>query len=812
MKTHVQVAVIGGGVVGASVLYHLTKMGWRDVVLIERDELTSGSTWHAAGGMHTLNGDPNVAKLQQYTIDLYREIEEISGQDCGVHLTGGVMLAGTRERLDFLRVAHAKGRYLGMHTELIGVDEAARLFPLMDKSHFVGALYDPMEGHLDPSGVTHAYAKAARKQGAEVYRHTRVTDLAQRADGTWDVRTEHDGEGGDVHAEHVVNAAGLWAREVGRMVGLELPVLAMEHQYLITEDMPEVAEINERSGKEVLHCIDFEGEIYMRQERGGMLMGTYERRGTPWSERETPWDFGHELLESDIDRIAPSLEVGFRHFPAFERAGIKQIINGPFTFAPDGNPLVGPIRGLRNYWVACGVMAGLSQGGGVGLALANWMRDGDPGFDVWAMDVARFGDWTTPAYTNAKVRENYSRRFRITFPNEELPAARRLRTTPVYDRLRERNAVFGAVFGLEHALWFAPAGSEPAEEVTFRRSNAFGPVGEECSAVREAVGMIETSSFAKYEVTGPDAQAWLARTLANRMPREGRLTLSPMLNHAGRLIGDFTVAKLGPERFLIFGSGIAEQYHMRWFLRHLPERGVAVRALGLDLVGLSIAGPRARDLLARVAGDDVSSEAFRFLDVREMDVGMIPALVGRITFTGDTGYEIWVRPECQRALFDLLVENGSDLGLRPFGARALDSLRLEKSFGTWAREYRPIYGPYEAGLGRFVDLKKNDFIGREAAAREHEEGPKRRLVALVVDADDADVIGDEPVWHGGEVVGWVTSGRYAHHVGASVALAYVPAAIAGTGEPLEVEILGERRPARVQPEPLFDPKGERLRA
>jgi dimethylglycine dehydrogenase len=503
MKSHVQVAVIGGGVVGCSVLYHLTKHGWKDVVLIERDELTSGSTWHAAGGMHTLNSDPNVAKLQDYTISLYEEIERISGQSCGVHLTGGVMLAGSKARMDWLKAAHARGRYLGMRTEIITVDEAASLFPLMDKQYFVGALYDPVEGHIDPSGVTHAYAKAARIGGAEVYRHNRVTDLAPRPDGTWEVITEQ----GKIHAEHVVNAGGLWAREVGRMVGLELPILAMEHQYLLTEDMPEVM----ASDKEVIHAIDFEGEIYMRQERNGMLMGTYEKKGVPWSERETPWDFGHELLQSDIDRIAPSLEVGFRHFPAFERAGIKQIINGPFTFAPDGNPLMGPVRGLKNYWLACGVMAGFSQGGGVGLALSNWMVEGDPGFDVWAMDVARYGDWTTLAFTNAKVRENYSRRFQITFPNEELPAARPLRTTPVYERLEARNAVFGVSYGLEHALWFAPQGTDPVEEVTFRRSNAHPVVAEECRAVRDAVGLIEISNFAKYEVTGPDAEGWLSQ-------------------------------------------------------------------------------------------------------------------------------------------------------------------------------------------------------------------------------------------------------------------------------------------------------------
>ena len=444
MKSHARVAVIGGGVVGCSVLYHLTARGWSDVVLLERAELTSGSTWHAAGGMHTINGDPNISKLQEYTIGLYKEIEAISGQSCGIYPTGAVVLAGSEARMDWLRNVHARGRYLGLNTEIVTPGEAAELFPLLDKRHFVGALYDRDIGHVDPAGVTNAYAGAARKKGAGIYRQTRVTELRQRADGTWDVVTDQ----GSLQAEHVVNAGGLWAREVGRMVGLELPVLAMENQYIITEDMPEVL----AHDGELMHATDLEGGVYVRQEGNGMLMGTYEADCKPWSPHQTPWDFGPELLPSDLDRIAPSLERGFAHFPAFARAGIKDVINGPFTFAPDGNPLVGPVRGLGNHWLACGVMAGFSQGGGVGLALANWIVDGDPQFDVWAMDAARYGDWTTPAYTNAKVRENYSRRFQITFPNEELPAGRPLRTTPIHDRLNARNAVFGASYDLEQAL------------------------------------------------------------------------------------------------------------------------------------------------------------------------------------------------------------------------------------------------------------------------------------------------------------------------------------------------------------------------
>ena len=803
MRTAARVVVVGGGVVGASVLYHLTKAGWSDVMLIERDELTCGSTWHAAGGMHTVNGDPNVARLQQYTINLYREIERISGQSCGVHLTGGLMLAGTRERLDWLRMAQARGRYLGMELEMLTVAEAARRFPLLDERHFVGAMFDPVEGHVDPYGVTHAYAKSAQIAGAEVVRHTRVVDLKSRGDGTWDVITDH----GNVHAEHVVNAGGLWARDVGRMVGLELPILAMEHQYLITEEVPQIAGLPEQ-----LHCIDFEGELYLREECGAMLLGTYERAGMPWSPVATPWDFAQSLLPNDLERIAPSLELAFQHFPALGEVGVRKVVNGPFTFAPDGNPLVGPIRGLRNFWVACGVMAGFSQGGGVGLALSQWMVSGDPGSDIWAMDVARYGDWATLAYTNAKVRENYSRRFRIRFPNEELPAGRPLRTTPIYDRLHAAHGVFGEYCGLEHPLWFAPTDADAREDVTFHRSNAHAHVAEECLAVRERVGLLETSNYGKIEISGAAAADWLSRMMANRVPAVGRIALTPMLNDQGKLIGDFTMCRLAADRVLLIGTLAAETYYLRWFERHLPPSGVHVRACAMEYVGLSVAGPASRALLQSLVRDDLSSSAFPFLTFRRVDIGMVPALLGRISFTGELGYEIWVSPDYQRALYELLVTAGAERGLKLFGARALNAMRIEKGFGTWAREYRPIYGPHEAGLARFVALEKGDFIGRAAAVDERSRGGELRLVAFAVADGDADAIGDEPIWHGGRVVGWVTSGGYGHRVGRSLALGYVPAAVATASAGFEIEIIGERRPAERLAACAYDPSGARMRS
>ena len=809
MQDQARVVIIGGGVVGASILYHLSKLGCSDAIMLERSELTSGSTWHAAGGMHTINGDPNVAKLQQYTIELYKEIEQLSGQDIGLHMTGGIMLAATEERFDWLKSVRAKGKYLGMdELEIITPERAHELMPLIDPNQFVGAMYDPIEGHVDPYGVTHAYAKAARKNGASYETHVMVESLSQTVDGSWHVHTNK----GTILAEHVVNAAGLWAREVGRMVGLELPVLAMEHMYLLTEDMPEVAEINANTGAEVLHAVDFDGEIYLRQERAGMLMGTYEKACKPWSETNTPWEFGHQLLEPDIDRIAPSLEVGFSHFPAFEKAGIKQIINGPFTFAPDGNPLVGPVKGMTNYWTACAVMAGFSQGGGVGLSLANWIINADPGFDVWAMDVSRFGDYATMQFTNARVRENYARRFSIRYPNEELQAARPLLTTPIYHKQKAAGAQFGAAYGLEIPLWYAPDGV--SDVFSWRRSTDFDHVGDETRAVRDSVGLGDISSFAKYRVSGGGAADWLDRILACKMPPVGRMVLAPMLKDDGKIIGDFSLARLADDQFLIIGSGVAESYHMRWFLSH--ANGVddlKIDPLGLDLVGLTLAGPKSRAVLQSCTHTDISHHNMRFMAIKKMDIGMVPAIVGRVSYTGDLGYEIWVAPAYLNNLFDHLMTAGAAHNIRLFGSRALNALRLEKNYGSWGREYRPVYGPVETGLDAFVAYDKPaDFIGKAGALAERETGGTMRLCSFVIEAKNADVIGDEPISYNGRVVGWVTSGGYAHAAGQSMAQGYVPKEIANEDTGWSVELLGENLAAKQQKFPLFDANAKRMRS
>ena len=803
MKPHTQVCVIGGGVVGCSVLYHLTRLGWTDVMLIERSELTSGSTWHAAGGFHTLNGDTNMAALQGYTIRLYRELEEITGLSCGLHHVGGVTLADTPERLDMLKAERAKHRFMGLETELVTPEEIRRLAPITNTEGILGGLYDPLDGHLDPSGTTHAYARAARMAGAEIVLRTPVLETNPRPDGSWEVVTEQ----GTVIAEHLVNAAGLWAREVGRLAGIYLPLHPMEHQYLVTDDIPEIYERD----AEHPHVMDPGGESYLRQEGRGLCIGFYEQGAEPWAVDGTPLDFGHELLADKLEKVADSIEFAYRRYPVLERAGVKSVINGPFTFAPDGNPLVGPVPGLRNYWAACAVMAGFSQGGGVGLSLAQWMVEGEPERDVFAMDVARYGDWITPGYTRPKVTENYQRRFSVSYPNEELPAARPFRTTPMYDIFKDMGAVFGHQYGLEVVNYFALPGEPDYEIPSFRRSNAWDATAREVAAVRGAVGINEVHNFGKYSVTGPGARRWLDTIMAGRIPAEGRISLTPMLAPSGRIMGDFTVSCLGPEDFQLTASYAAQAFHMRWFEQHMAK-GVTIENVSDRLTGFQIAGPRARALLARVTRADVSADAFRFMDVKRLDIGLTRALVQRVSYTGDLGYEIYVDAMDQRALWEALWSAGQDLGIRPFGMRAMMSLRLDRFFGAWMHEFSPDYTPAETGLDRFVRHDKDaDFIGKAAMLRDRDAGPARRLCAFAVAAADADVVAYEPIWLDGRVVGFCTSGGYSHHAGVSVAQGFVPSDRITEDLEVEIEILGDRRRARRLTTPLFDPEGARMR-
>ena len=796
MQVTTRVAVIGGGVVGCSILYHLTKLGWSDVILLERSELTSGSTWHAAGGFHTLNGDTNMAALQGYTIKLYRELEKLTGLSCGLHHVGAITLADNQDRFDMLAAERAKHRYMGLETTMLGPDEIAKIAPITNTKGVIGGLYDPLDGHLDPSGTTLAYAKAARMGGAKIKTKCKVLETNQRTDGTWNVVTEI----GTIHAEHVVNAAGLWAREVGEMAGIYFPLLPMEHQYLITDEVPEIKKFIDE-GKEHPGVTDLAGESYLRQEGRGLCIGFYEQKCRPWSTNGTPWDFGQELLPDDFEKIEDSIAFAYKRFPALERAGIKSVIHGPFTFAPDGNPLVGPVPGMRNYWAACAVMAGFSQGGGVGLSLAQWMVEGEPERDVFAMDCSRFGKWITPGYTIPKVIENYQRRFSITFPNEELPAARGIKRTPMYETFSNMGAVWGADFGLEVPNYFALKDEPDFETPSFRRSNAWNAIAREVKAVRSSVGINEVHNFSKFLVTGSNAKSWLDRIMAGKIPSPGRLALNPMLSKKGKLIGDFTVSCITDEKFQLIASYSSQDFHNRWFMQN-KEDGVHIENISDHLNGFQIAGPKATEVLRNCS--TVKVDNIKFLDVLEVVVGSTKCLLQKVSYTGDDGFELYCDPLSQQSLWNTLWAAGKPHKITPFGMRAMMSLRLDRFFGSWMSEYSPDYTAAETGLDRFIDFKKSsNFIGRSVAEAERITPPKRQLVVFEVDAIDADVVAYEPVFINDEVQGYCTSGGFSHHSRKSVAFALVPRKCVTNDLEVKIEILGKKREARRLIKPLL---------
>ena len=804
MKDQARVVVIGGGVVGCSILFHLAKMGWKDVILLERNELTSGSSWHAAGQIHTISSDPNISRLQDYTINLYKEIEETSGHSVGMHSTGGYYLASNQSWHDYLKRERSKARSMGLEQEFVSLDEVVEKHPLINPENYVAALWDPLDGDIDPSGVTYAYAKSARVHGAEFYTHTPVIKTNQRPDGSWDVVTEK----GNIHAEHIVNAGGLWARELGRMSGIHLPVVPMEHHYLITEEIDKITALPE--GQRLPACIDYEANIYFRQERSGLLLGTYEPQSTPWSLDGTPQTFGHDLLEPDLDRIADRLALAFERIPSLQNAGIKDTINGPFVFSPDGNPMIGPVPGMKNYWTAVGVMAGFCQAGGVGKTLAEWMIEGEPSIDVWAMDIARFGDFATPEWGVIKSSENYERRFVMTFPNETLPKGRRQQTTSIYDRLTQKGAVWQDSFGLENVLWFANSPEDAYEEPTFHRSRSHEYVAKEVEAVRVSVGASEVANFANHKFTGKGAKAFLNKVLAGWIPSPGRVNLTPMLLESGKLNGDLTVACIDEETYYLFGSSVAQNMHLRWFEMHLEGvQDVVYKNMTDDFHGIAISGPNSRELLSRLTREDVSSEAFKFRDIKDTFIGGVPALCVRISFTGELGYEIYVAPQYQLKLFETIEEAGADLNLKWFGGRALMSMRLEKSWGAWTMDFRPDFTIMESGLDFFVDWDK-DFIGKKVALTEKKNGPSKKLSVIQIDTD-TDVSGDEAVMHNGECVSYITSGGYGHSVKKSLAMAYLPVELTDSNAKLEVEILGEFRKASIVMEPLYDPSGSKMR-
>ncbi len=805
MKTHCQVVVIGGGVVGAAVLYHLTKLGWSDVVLVERKQLTAGSTWHAAGGFHAMNSDPNIAKLQAYGIGVFKEVQELSGQDVGMHLTGGIQVAATPERWEVICYEHSRQKTFGIESELITPEDIKKLCPIMDTSKIIGGLWDPNEGNIDPNGSTHALAKAARMGGAEIYLKTMVTALEHQADNSWLVRTDQ----GDIHCEHIVNAAGLWAREVGAMASVHVPIVPLEHHYLISGDIKALEEFD----GELPLILDSDGEMYLRQERSGVLLGVYEKNSTPWAIEGTSWEYGEsDLLQPRLDDIADALSKGFERYPLVAEAGIRRIVNGPFTFAPDGNPLVGPVRGVTNYWSACGIMAGFSQGCGAALTLAQWMINGEPDGDVFAMDVNRFGEFATETYTIEKAKEFYENRFTLLCPNDEWPAARPSKSSAFYDQLKEANAVFGSSYALEVPLWFANKGSEATELPSFRRSNSHELVGAECHSVRNSVGILDACSYAKYEIVGRDAAQFVDFLSAGKLPKPGQIRMAPLLSQSGKLKGDLTAMCLAPNHFMIIGSGYLQEYHMYWFETNKGNRDISINNLSNDLATISVAGPNSRELLQKLSNKDLSKTAMPFMSMKEMDIGYAPCKVARLSFTGELGYELYIPASYAKATYDLLLKEGKSYGLREFGIRALVSMGMEKAFGAWSREFTPDYTPIMCGFDRFVDYDKGEFIGREKAIEDRLNDPSMRLVPIEIDAIDADAWGYEPIWHKDEYAGFVTSGAYGHTVGRSLALGYLRAEfLSSRDDEFAIHIVDQKRPARILPEAAYDPSGSLMR-
>ena len=805
MRQQAQAVVIGGGVIGCSILYHLTKLGWSDVVLLERDELTSGSTWHAAANIHGLHDSTNISRIQHYTMNLYKELEEETGQSCGIFQPGSLYLAQTEEREHQLKLQAAKAKLYGMNFYEVSIEEAKKLNPMVNYDGIRCVMFEPDGGNVDPSGVTNGYAVGARNRGAEIHRFTPVTATEAQEDGTWVVKTPK----GDIATPWVINAAGLWGREVAALAGIELPLQPTEHQYLVTETMADV----EQSAARLPSVSDRDGEYYLRQEGNGLLVGAYERDMKFWAEEGTPLDFAHDLFPDDLERIEENMMSAIERVPAVADAGIKRVINGPMIWSPDSNVLMGPVPELPGYFCCNGIIPGFSQSGGMGLMAAQWVIEGETEYDMFAWDMARFDTWASKAFTKARVQDQYAHRFAIHFPNEERGAGRPARTRPIYDVQTKMGAVFGLNAGWEHPLWFA---AEPGATDTngFTRQNWWAPVGEECKTLRAAAGIIDISNFAKYRCKGPDAESWLNAVFANNMPRSiGRSCLTPLISKRGGIAGDFTVICVAEDEFWVVGSGMAERYHKRFFADvPLPE-GTLFESKTVEMCGFNVAGPKSRELLQRLTNTSLATGDFPFMRSAWLDIAGVRALALRVSFTGDLGWELHCETQDQAKLYEALLSAGQDLGARPVGSRALMSLRIEKGYGSWSREYSPEYWPQEVGLERLCKLEK-DFLNKSAAVANLEKPAREELVILhLADADvtasNADATGGEPIFKDGVGIGRVTSGAYGYTVGMSLALGFVKGATAG--DEVDVMVLGKPHKARILAEPPFDAGGKILR-
>ena len=804
MNGHARIVIIGGGIMGVGLLYHLAEEGCTDVVLIEKGELTSGSTWHAAGQCPNFVGNYNLAKIHQYSISLYKKLEDLTGQSVSWHTSGSVRFALTERDLDWFNYVKGIADNVGFHLEIIGVDKIRQLNPFISTDGVLAGAWTRDDGHADPAGLTNAMARGARNMGARIIRHNRVTGINLLPSGEWEVVTEK----GVIRAEAVVNAAGCYARQVAQMVGADLPICNIQHHYLVSGPIQEFMDREE----EIPVMRDPYASAYLRQEQKSGLIGIYEHANLAeaWPPRGLPdWESDSELFDDDLDRLMPWLERALERMPIIEDAGIKRIVNGAIAHPPDGPPLLGPVAGLKNFWLCCGSSFGIAQGAGCGKYLAQWMLHGDAEINMTGFDPRRFGNFADESYMKDKGRQDYSMTYFTPLPGEELPAARPRRTSPLYEKLKARGCVYTETFGWERPKWFSPDGR--GEEYGYRRNNVFEVVRDECLAVRERAGILDLSGFAKYDVTGPDARSFLDRTCANRMPNVGGIVLAHVLSEGGRIGGEMTVTHLADDHFYALSAAGAELRDLDHLVqgRRAGER-VQVANVTDERGVLVLAGPAARDILARLTDAPLDSGSFRWLSGREISIAGRPVRALRVNYVGELGWELHPPMKYLEELYDALQEAGAALGLTDFGLYAVNSLRLEKGYRGWGAELTNEVTMIGADMARFLRLDKEDFTGKRATLEQRDRS--FQLVYFEVDATDSDVRGSEPLYHGDACVGVTTSGGYGHYVRKSLGFGYVPPQLAQPGTELDVGLLGERRRVKVLKEPVYDPANERLRA
>ncbi len=811
MKSQARVVVVGGGVVGVATLYQLAKMGWSDVVLLERNELTSGSTWHAAGLLPLFNMSYSVGQIHKHSVNLYQGLEAETGQAVGFRQVSNIRLAMNQDRMDEYHQYAGVAATIGVEVNFLTPEQVGEIWPLCNIDGLVGAIQHPADGYIQPADLTQAMATGARNLGAEINRQVTVQAFEQKANGEWLVKTDK----GDITCEHVVSATGNYARRTGAMVGLDVPVIPVEHQYIVTEPHPEIVKRHSDGLPEMGVLRESDGSWYLREEAGGLILGPYEQ-GAPICYPDGPADGAeYELFPEDLDRLAPHIEAAINRVPAFGEVGVKQVYNGAIAYTPDGSPIIGPAWGLRNFWLNEGHSFGVTAAGGAGWQLAHWMIEGEPTIDMLGVDPRRFGDYANAGYLKVKNEEAYANVFTIHYPDEERPAGRPLRQAPCYDRMKDLGAVFGQKAGWERPNWFAPEGTAQEDDWSFRRSAWFDHVGNECRNVAENVGLLDMTAFAKCRISGPGAEAFLDGLIANRLPKAiGRINLCHALNSTGGVHSEFTILREAADSFYLVSAGVYQRLDHDWLWRHMPDDGSVEMVNLTNAKGvLVVAGPKSRALMQRVSNANFENNAHPWLSSRDIIVGQAPTAAMRVNYVGELGWELHHDIEYQNHIFDALMAAGDDLGLKPFGIRAMDSLRYEKSYRMVGTEISIEYAAYESGLDRFVHPDKGDFKGRDALLAWQDRGFANSFVTLEVhDVADADALGNNPIYHDGELVGRATGGNYGFRIEKSLALAMVRPDLAEIGTELQMDILGTAHKVTVIPEGPYDPDNARLRA